>query len=420
MKMKKIILFLYAAAVWFSGTADAAPRSERQARTIAENFLNARSGTMKRTSGRLTLVATSELLDAPEKRTTGTQPPAWYVYGQEGVAFVIVSGDDRMKDVLGYSTEGSFGTEDLPDNLRAWLGAYTALAQAAPASSTAGFRDLTSAYPDAVPPLLGDINYDQDDPYNGSCPTLDGSRCMTGCTPTATASILSYWKYPACGEGYRTYTTESHNIPCHFDFDETPFDWENILPSYEPGNYTHAQAQAIATLMYACGVASETNYETESSGTYTHENLKGLIEHLGINPYMVYLEREGFSSSEWMALIKKELAAGRPILYGGYNAYGGGHSFVLDGYDAEGMVHVNWGWGGVSNGYFELLSLDPYSMGIGGGTGNGFPSSKTCSAAWLPKTSLPSHSHISFSMEACLSTTGKPISPTYTIMVMIS
>ena len=153
MKMKKIILFLYAAAVWFSGTADAAPRSERQARTIAENFLNARSGTMKRTSGRLTLVATSELLDAPEKRTTGTQPPAWYVYGQEGVAFVIVSGDDRMKDVLGYSTEGSFGTEDLPDNLRAWLGAYTALAQAAPASSTAGFRDLTSAYPDAVPPL---------------------------------------------------------------------------------------------------------------------------------------------------------------------------------------------------------------------------------------------------------------------------
>lgn len=151
---------------------------------------------------------------------------------------------------------------------------------------------------------MGDINYDQDDPYNGSCPTLDGSRCMTGCTPTATASILSYWKYPACGEGYRTYTTESHNIPCHFDFDETPFDWENILPSYEPGNYTHAQAQAIATLMYACGVASETDYETESSGTYTHENLKGLIEHLGINPYMVYLEREGFSSSEWMALIK--------------------------------------------------------------------------------------------------------------------
>ena len=211
---------------------------------------------------------------------------------------------------------------------------------------------------------------------------------MTGCTPTATASILSYWKYPACGEGYRTYTTESHNIPCHFDFDETPFDWENILPSYEPGNYTHAQAQAIATLMYACGVASETDYETESSGTYTHENLKGLIEHLGINPYMVYLEREGFSSSEWMALIKKELAAGRPILYGGYNAYGGGHSFVLDGYDAEGTVHVNWGWGGVSNGYFELLSLDPYSMGIGGGTGNGFAFQQDMLCGLAPKNVL--------------------------------
>ena len=242
MKMKKIILFLYAAAVWFSGTADAAPRSERQARTIAENFLNARSGTMKRTSGRLTLVATSELLDAPEKRTTGTQPPAWYVYGQEGVAFVIVSGDDRMKDVLGYSTEGSFGTEDLPDNLRAWLGAYTALAQAAPTSSTVGLRDLTSAYPTAVSPLLGDINYSQDEPHNRQCPLWNETRCITGCGATAMATILRYWEYPSRGTGSHAYYTAQYGIPCSFDFEATVFDWERILPTYAGVEYSEEEA----------------------------------------------------------------------------------------------------------------------------------------------------------------------------------
>lgn len=388
MEMKKVVLFLYVAAVWASGTADAAPRSERQARTIAENFLKDKAGTMKRTTGRLTLVATSETLDTPEKRTTDTQSPAWYVYNQEEDAFVIVSGDDGMKDILGYSTEGSFSTENLPDNLRTWLGAYTALAQAAPTSSTVGLRDLTSAYPTAVSPLLGDINYDQDTPYNWSCPIQDGSRCVTGCTPTATASILSYWKYPACGDGFRTYTTESHNILCRFDFDGTPFDWKHILPSYETENYTYAQAKAIATLMYACGVASETDYGAEASGTYPKDNLNGLIENLGINPYTVILLREGFSSSEWMALIKKELAAGRPILYGGYDAYDGGHTFVLDGYDAEGMVHVNWGWGGLSNGYFEILSLDPSSMGIGGGTGGGYAFQQNMLYGLAPKDVL--------------------------------
>ncbi len=385
--MKNLLLCL--ACAWAACQLGAAPRPEQEARQLAENFLKAQAVPGKRAlSGGLALVATSDDLAAGKRAAEGSVP-AWYVYNQGAEAYVIVSGDDRMADILGYSTDGAFVAEGMPSNLRAWLENYTILAEAFQAGRVTDFATIQSVpagYPESVAPLLGDISYSQDAPYNNLCPEVDGERCVTGCVATAMASILSYWKYPERGTGSYSYTTMTHEIPCSFDFGSTVFDWENILPIYAEGEYTDEQAEAIATLMYACGVAADMDYSASFSGAFDMDMLTGMIEHFGFNPYALLHDRVEYSSQEWMELVCGELSAGHPLYYGGYDMYGGGHAFVVDGYDRNGMVHVNWGWGGSSNGYFNIATLDPYTQGIGGGSGEGFAFGQIMAAGLVPAT----------------------------------
>ena len=204
---------------WAACQLGAAPRPEQEARQLAENFLKAQAVPGKRAlSGGLALVAASDDL-AAGKRAAGGSVPAWYVYNQGAEAYVIVSGDDRMADILGYSTDGAFVSEGMPSNLRAWLENYTILAEAFQAGRVADFATMQSVpagYPESVAPLLGDISYSQDAPYNNLCPEVDGEQSVTGCVATAMASILSYWKYPERGTGNYSYTTMTHEIPCSF------------------------------------------------------------------------------------------------------------------------------------------------------------------------------------------------------------
>ena len=386
--MKKLLLCLVCA--WAVSQIWAAPRSEREARRIAETFLKTQSSSVKRSSsGGVSLVATSDDLERGTKRSAGAGVSAWYVYNQGVEAFVLVSGDDRMPDILGYSTDGAFVVEGMPSNLRAWLENYTAWADALQVGRVAEAAPVSvvpEGFPESVAPLLGDISYDQLAPYNSLCPEVDGEQSVTGCVATAMASILSYWKYPEHGTGSYSYTTMTHEIPCSFDFGSTVFDWENILPIYAEGEYTDEQAEAIATLMYACGVAADMDYSASVSGAFDMDMLTGMIEHFGFNPYALLHDRVEYSSQEWMELVCGELSAGHPLYYGGYDMYGGGHAFVVDGYDRNGMVHVNWGWGGSSNGYFNIATLDPYTQGIGGGSGEGFAFGQIMATGLVPAT----------------------------------
>ena len=232
-------------------------------------------------------MATSDDLERRIKRSAGAGVPAWYVYNQGVEAFVLVSGDDRMPDILGYSTDGAFVVEGMPSNLRAWLENYTAWADALQVGRVAEAAPVSvvpEGYPESVAPLLGDISYDQLAPYNSLCPELDGEHCATGCMATAMATILSYWKYPERGTGSHSYTSATYGFPCSFDFGSTVFDWDNILPTYVEGEYTDEQAEAIATLMYACGVAVDMDYGPES-GAFEVNLLAGLVGYFGINPY---------------------------------------------------------------------------------------------------------------------------------------
>ena len=351
----------------------AAQRSSEEAFRVACSFFEKYATT--RAVGDVRLVAVSgDLLKYASTRGLSGEP-SFYVYNQGQSAYVIVSGDDRMKPVLGYSDCGAFVTGNLPSNIQSWLESYHAVYVALNAGEQVVKEPrllMRTAFPDMVEPLLKDINWNQDAPYNNSCPLDKGQRSMTGCVATAMAMMLKYYNFPVKGKGTHSYKLAS-GIECSFDYGNTTFSWDKMLSRYVNGSYTAEQAASVAELMYACGVAVDMTYSSVGSGAYSYKVGQALIDYFGYDENMGYVYREYFTSEEWMNMIKTELSEGRPIFYNGVSK-DVGHAFVFDGYDARDMVHVNWGWGGANNGYFEVSSLNPSSPGIGGGTnlGGGF------------------------------------------------
>ena len=370
--MKKLLLL--SLVLLCSLSAWTAQRSPEEALSIARTFFMQSSGAVTRNIGEVQLVAVSNdlLKSASTRSVEGT---AFYVYNYAQSAYVIVSGDDRMKPVLGYSDNGSFITESLPINILGWLelynAAYAQLGNAEKAVTESKLLTKTS-FPASVSPLLGSICWDQSAPYNNNCPLYQGERSVTGCVATAMAMILKYHEYPVKGKGTHSYTA-SNGIKCSFDYGNATFDWDNMLPQYS-GDCTAEQADAVAQLMLACGVAVDMEYSPSASGAYSYQVGQALIDYFGYDGNLGLVYRQYFTSSEWMNLIiKSEISEKRPIYYFG-SSDDGGHAFVFDGYNEEDMVHVNWGWSGMNNGYFEVASLNPDSPGIGGGSnlGGGF------------------------------------------------
>lgn len=218
----------------------------------------------------------------------------------------------------------------------------------------------------AVSPLLGDIKWNQSEPYNNMCPKYDGTNLSaTGCVATAMAQVMMYWKYPkelkADINEYKTYT---HKLPVAGELKGQKYDWDNMLPTYTNNNYTQTQADAVAKLMLHCGKAVEMDYGEESGAIVTPGRL---AKYFGYDSdLMLDLMRSCFTLAEWTAIIDKELQAKRPILYSGRTT-NGGHQFVCDGSDGNGLYHINWGWGGYQDGYFDITILNPGQGGIGAG-----------------------------------------------------
>ena len=293
----------------------------------------------------------------------------FYVFniGQDK-GFVIVSGDSRAPAVLGYAEKGSFHYDEAPENMKWWLSEYARQIGQISGDLVVGVREgLKTSKESGVLPLLDDIAYNQDEPFNKFCPVLpDGTTAPTGCVATAVAQIMRYYGHPLTGTGSHSYTWENANGETQVlsaDFGATQYDWDNMLPSYEDG-YNDDQAEAVATLMYHLGVAFEMDYAPVSlvSSSSVPPALHGFF---GYDGAMSYRSRSNYSDEDWKALIRAELEAGRPVYYGG-QADGGGHAFVLDGYQADDYFHVNWGWSGRYDGYFLLDALNPEGQGTGG------------------------------------------------------
>ncbi|MBR5169117.1 MAG: leucine-rich repeat protein [Muribaculaceae bacterium] len=281
----------------------------------------------------------------------------YYVFNVSGSSgssesFVIVAGDDRVKDVLAWG-EGNINMASLPDGLQWLLTQYKLQME----SLIAHADEMPRPRPDraradwpTVEPLLT-CQWSQLNPFYDQCPTYYGSPCVTGCTATAMAQVMYYWKYPAELPALPSYITGNLNIEVPA-LPGTHLDWDNMLDNYSRG-YTAEQGAAVATLMRYCGQACFMDYGPQSSGAHNTEQLAGLMN-FGYSCEAFLISRDDTDSESWDAMLQEDLTASRPVLYVGYND-GGGHAFVIDGC-ADGKYHVNWGSGG-NSGYFTLDML---------------------------------------------------------------
>lgn len=289
------------------------------------------------------------------------QESLYYVFNRnEGQGFVIVSPDDRLPAVLGYTDHGSFDIENIPDNMRWWLSQYERQID----DYLNGGEDMlapTQKADRAPIATLVSARWDQRSPFNNNTP----SNCPAGCLAVAIGQIMHYHQYPAQGTGSHSYMHPTFG-ELSADFGNTSYDWDYMLDEYGYfDNYSDRQANAVATLIYHCGVAVEMDYDYYGSGAITGKGYKALMEYFGYDDSVEYLRREYFSADEWDEIMYNELANNRPVVYTG-QAPEGGHAFVCDGYNTGGYYHINWGWGGSYDGHFRLDALEPYGQGTGG------------------------------------------------------
>ncbi len=299
--------------------------------------------------------------------------PAVYIFDRPASSgYLIVSADDTATPLLGYADSGSFDANNMPPQLEWWLSEYASQIDYASAN---GIKNTYApiANKKEIAPLVK-TKWNQGTPYNNLCPSVNNVKCPSGCVATAMAQVMKFWNYPDVGTGRVTATLPSGGTGEGFiNLAQKPFDWNNMIDSYSGYDYTNEQGNAVATLMQAAGYAAKMNYAPGGSGALSINAAISLSKNFKYNPNIQYLQRLYFNTSEWNEIVYNELAAGRPILYGGQST-SVGHEFVCDGYDGNGYFHFNWGWGGMSDGYFILDALNPNSVGTGGGAGGGYNS----------------------------------------------
>lgn len=349
---KHLALLIASVAISFSLYAE--PVTPSQARRIAERFLGTHSKSIKST--------------ITPRTSSGTDIAPYYVFNTDGRGFVIVSGDDAIGSIIGYSDSGTFSIEDAPSNLTTWLDTYSRYATKA--TKCISTQVIKSGTP-IVEPLLANILWAQGSPFNAKCPTYTSQGTTTnyyvGCVATAMSQIMRYYKYPQQGTGSHSYKSNIGDLSA--DFGNTTYQWDDMLENYT-GTSTQEQRDAVATLCAQVGVSVNMTYEPSGSGAYSQLVPGALKNYFGYDKGISYLVRDYYTSDEWMSFIKQELDAKRPVYYSASNDDGlGGHAFVCDGYDSNGFVYINWGWEGKSNGYFMVNYLNPDDLGIGSGSG---------------------------------------------------
>lgn len=323
--------------------------------------------------------ASSAKAKSKRVKSVSGEVPAYYVFPNgEGKGFTVVSGDDRLPEVVGYSDKGTYDEENLPSNYVGFMKAYEEMVgqldngDSRASASIAEAKALRSSgyQQPTVAPLLGSIQWNQMIPYNKMCPMYNSTdRSVTGCVATAMAQVMMYYQYPKTLQAdIPAYVTRTKYLSIPQINKGESYDWNNMLPqyaSYEPLNYTDAQAAAVAKLLYHCGVACEMDYGPSSGANVTPAILSTYFGY--DSDLMQDLNRDVFTLAEWSQIMDKELSARRPILYSGRSS-DGGHEFVCDGTDGNGLYHINWGWGGYQDGYFDVTILNPDKGGAGSGS----------------------------------------------------
>lgn len=289
--------------------------------------------------------------------------------------YVIVSGDDRTTSILGFTDSGSFDPNKMPINMKEWLEGYAEQISSLDALGiTSGPMGAPRPTRNSISPMITS-HWDQGAPYWNHCPEfMDineygdtiGEYAYTGCVAVSMAQIMNYYKYPL----YCTKTIPSYEMTYYYNeeyyvTDTDPlepifFDWDNMKDNYT-GAETQAEKDAVAWLMLYAGCAAHMNYGTNASSTSDPYIPTAFNDYFNYDAKLVY--RSDYDQTDWEEMIYQELFAGHPLIYNGRSGTGGGHSFVCDGYAYGDYFHINWGWGGLGDGYFVLSVLNPYAGG---------------------------------------------------------
>lgn len=268
--------------------------------------------------------------------------------------WALISANDVVRPLLGYSPTGKFTTDKQPDNVKSWLGEYSKeirrCASLDDGSTHEGWQNIgggTRASGDAAIEPLIKVNWNQGSPYNKYCP----KNAYVGCVAVSLAQAMSVFKYPEQATGTHGYTSPFGTLAIEYD-KEDPYDWEAIMSGAN-------NKDEVARLLYHCGVAVDMQYGLNGSGTQQAKAANALKKYFKYPSSVSFSWRSSYDGN-WEEMLIGELENGNPIIYCGSPADGStGHSFNIDGYDGQSMFHLNWGWGGSNNGYFSIDALKP-------------------------------------------------------------
>ena len=340
----------------------AAPVDPEKALEIANNFWANNISLKKKTQ--LQLVPADGASKAAPSISSTKEPDTYYIFTETlSNGFVIVSGDDRLNPIVGYSTNASAGS--MPPALGAWLKEYSEYVNDVRAGKAEPTLQNAREASQAIAPMLVTA-WDQDEPYNNLCPLLNGQRTYTGCGNTAIAQVMRFHKWPASPiadvewENNITGETEFCELQSHV------YDWDNMIFNYSSG-YSEAEGNAVALLMADLGKATQSEYEADGTSNNEYDIVNALVNVFDYSPELIIAIRNDYTYEEYITLIRENLSNRQPIIYCGYGQnFEGGHGFVCDGIDENNLLHIDWGWNGQFNGYFDIATMEPEGTGIGG------------------------------------------------------
>lgn len=306
----------------------------------------------------------------------------FYIFSDDR-SFVIAGADEKLPALIAYGNSSAFSADSIPDNLRYWLDDYKVKMSAALAKGVTLTSPTAMGTP-VVKPLIT-AKWAQGKPFNNDCNDI-GQPSVTGCAATAMAQIMYYHKWPMQGTGSHSYSYKLNfggdigvkTITPSVDFSSHTYNWSNMQDAYglyvdeesgytQNASYTDDQAADVACLLHDCGVSVDMKYNGKASSAVSGKEAYALTTYFGYDPGITYLLRKCFTDEEWTQMIRAELDANRPIIYGGVNKNKKGHGFICDGYDDAGYYHINWGWQGKANGYYLMVgtnALNPNSSGV--------------------------------------------------------
>ena len=353
--MKKS-LFLMMTLVLFVSHLIASPVDVEQARHMGMKYVQSHSA---KQATELNLVYT-EMTEAGN--------PAVYVFNFDN-GFVLVSADDVARPILAFSDEQSVDPNLMPDGFAYYLRFYArqiAYAQEnnfEPETEVAsewihvakdGFENDNRSSRGDIAPLLTTL-WNQDYPYNAYCPTGHGGpqgHAYAGCVATAMSMVMKYWNWPIQGNGEHSYTPDGYPTQT-VNFGATTYDWANMPNSCNNSNY-----QAVATLMYHCGVSVDMMYGGGSSGAYSQDVPPAIANYFRYTDQAVRKDRDLFSKFDWEEMLIASLEEGFPLYYSGSDDTGG-HAFACCGYrESDRKFYFNWGWSGSLNNYYAIDALN--------------------------------------------------------------